>query len=145
MIKSHSDLLAFVPITIGILFDLFPWAMKKYLSAYLIFIVSLAAVIFLSSYKLTQQQVNITWMIFIYFCVITLLFHIGIVKTTNSRPQVFIRYYMGATTMKLLLHLGIIILYAFLNRPTATFFIVVFMIMYLLFTVFEVRAVWRRT
>ena len=119
--------------------------MKKYLSVYLIFIVSLAAIIFLSSYKLTSEQVQISWMIYFYFCIITLLFHFGIVKSTSSRPQVFIRYYMGATTLKLLLHLGIIILYSFLHRPTATFFIIDFMIMYLLFTVFEVIAVWRRT
>src|SRR5436190_8540247 len=109
--------------------------MKKYLSVYLIFIVSLAAIIFLSSYKLTGEQEQISWMIYSYFCVVTVLFHIGIVKSTTSRPQVFIRYYMGATTLKLLIHLGIIVLYSFLHIATATFFIIDFMIMYALFTV----------
>jgi hypothetical protein len=117
--------------------------MKKYLSVFLIFIVCIAGIIFLSSYKLTHEQYTMAWCIYIYFGILTLIFHYGIVRFTQARPQVFVRYYMGATTLKLLLHLGIIILYSFFHRTMATFFIITFMVMYLLFTVFEVIAVWR--
>ena len=117
--------------------------MKKYFSAFFIFIVCLAGIIFLSSNKLNVEEYRLTWVVYIYFSILTLLFHYGIVRTTQSRPQVFVRYYMGTTALKLLLHLGIIIIYAFFHRGTAVHFIITFMIMYLLFTVFEVMAVWR--
>ncbi len=118
--------------------------MKKYFSAFLIFIVCLASIIFLSSAKLSVAEYKLTWMIYVYFIVLTILFHYGIVRTAKSRPQVFIRYYMGATTIKLLFHLGIIIFYSFFHRTEAVLFIITFMIMYLLFTAFEVMAVWRK-
>ena len=118
--------------------------MKKYFSAFLIFIICLTGIIFLSSYKLSTKEHSLTWMIFIYFSILTFLFHYGIVQTTKLRPQVFVRYYMGATTLKLLLHLGVIIIYSIFHREMAVYFIITFMIMYLLFTVFEVMAVWWR-
>lgn len=118
--------------------------MKKYCSAFFIFIVCLAAIIFFSSYKFNYEENKLVLLIYIYFSIITFLFHYGIVRTTRLRPQVFVRYYMGATTFKLLLHLGIIIIYSIFHRPMAVHFIVTFMIMYLLFTAFEVMAVWRK-
>ena len=118
--------------------------MKKYFFIFFIFIFFVAGIIFLSSYKLTSEQYPLVWMIYFYFSILTFLFHYGIVRFTNSRPQVFVRYYMGATTLKLLLHLGVIIFYSFFHRNNAAFFIITFMVMYLLFTVFEVMAVWRK-
>ena len=118
--------------------------MKNYLLSYIPFLVILALIIFFISGKFDHESMHLTWMIYLYFAVVTILFHFGIVKTTQSRPQVFIRYYMGATTIKLLLHLGIIVFYSMMHRETASRFIITFMIMYLLFTVFEVSAVWMR-
>ena len=118
--------------------------MKKYFTVLLIFIICLASIIFLSSTKLSAAEYKLTWVIYVYFITLTTFFHYGIVRTTKSRPQVFIRYYMGATTIKLLLHLGIIIFYCFFHRPEAVHFILTFMVMYLLFTAFEVMAVWKR-
>ena len=117
--------------------------MKKYYSAFLIFIICVAGVIFFSSYKFNSGENNLAWLIYFYFSILTFLFHYGIVRTTQLRPQVFVRYYMGATTFKLLLHLGIIIIYSIFHREMAVHFIITFMIMYLLFTAFEVMAVWR--
>jgi hypothetical protein len=116
--------------------------MKKYLPWFFLFSAFLAAVIFLISGKIGEEGSKITWMICLYFAVTTLIFHYGIVLTTKSRPQVFIRYYMAATTFKLLLHLIIIVLFAITYKELATRFIITFMIMYLLFTVFEVAVVW---
>ena len=118
--------------------------MKKYFSSFSIFVFILAVIIFFVTNKLNPEETKLSWFIYIYFCLLTVLFHYGIVQTSKTRPQVFIRYYMAATTIKLLLHLGVIITYSFLNREMATRFIITFMIMYLLFTVFEVVAVWTK-
>jgi hypothetical protein len=119
--------------------------MKKYLQSFLIFIAFLAIIIFFFSKKTDAEAALLTWIICLYFVVTTAIFHYGIVLTTKSRPQVFIRYYMAATTIKLLMHLVIIVLFSISYKELATRFIVTFMIMYLLFTVFEVAAVWLKT
>jgi hypothetical protein len=118
--------------------------MKKYLYLFLPFIVLLAIVIGFYLQGISQAERQLTWLIYIYFCLLTFIFHYGIVRTTQSRPQVFIRYFMAATTFKLLMHLGVIVIYSFLHRELATRFIITFLVMYLLFTVFEVLTVLRR-
>jgi hypothetical protein len=118
--------------------------MKGYLTSFFIFILSLAVIIFFYVAYITENESSLTWLVYFYFCLITLAFHYGVEKTSRSRPQVFIRYFMAATTMKLLLHLGVIVIYSLFHRDAAVRFIFTFMIMYLLFTTFEVMAVWRR-
>jgi len=72
------------------------------------------------------------------FFVVTLLFHIGLQKSFEKGSKDFIRYYMGATGMKLFLFLMIILIYAFLNKEKAVAFALTFFFFYLIFTVFEV-------
>jgi hypothetical protein len=117
--------------------------MKKYLPAFLAFILLIAGIIAVS-FKTDSEEIRITWIIYFYFSLLTILFHFGIVRTTQARPQVFIRYYMAATTIKLLLHLGVIVIYCLFHKEMAVRFILTFMVMYLLFTVFEVIFVWRK-
>lgn len=50
----------------------------------------------------------------------------------------FIRYYMAATTFKLLIHLGVILGFAVTHKLIAVQFIISFMVCYAAFTVFEV-------
>ena len=118
-------------------------AMKKYLTTFLIFIVAIAmsTMLFLKNYR--PEYSSIVWMIFIYFCVLSVAFHYGLVKSTESRPQVFVRYYMATTTIKLFLNLGILVIYSVLNKNSAIPFIISFMIFYFLFTVFEVAFTWK--
>ena len=118
--------------------------MKNYLSSFFIFILLLAGIIFFYVSELNEAEKSLTWLAFIYFSLLTIAFHFGIEKTTKSRPQVFIRYFMAATTIKLLLHLGVIIIYSLFHRDEAVRFIFTFMVMYLLFTTFEVMAMWKR-
>ena len=72
------------------------------------------------------------------FFVVTLLFHIGLQKSFEKGSKDFIRYYMGATGMKLFLFLIIILIYAFLNKEKAVAFALTFFFFYLIFTAFEV-------
>jgi len=118
--------------------------MKKYLTTFLIFIVAIAmsTMLFLKNYR--PDYSFIVWMIFIYFCVLTVAFHYGLIKSTQSRPQVFVRYYMATTTIKLFLNLIILVVYSVLNKSAAIPFIISFMIFYFLFTVFEVAYTMRK-
>ena len=117
--------------------------MKKYLPAFLLFSLVIAGVIIFINQNTVSEIQKLRWMLFTYFSFITLLFHFGITIATESRPQVFVRYYMGSTTLKLLLNLGIIVVYATLHKDLAVNFIITFMIFYFLYTIFEVVFVWK--
>lgn len=58
----------------------------------------------------------------------------------NKKPQKLVTYFMGATTLKLLLSLLFLAVYAFTHKETAKVFIVLFFIYYMLYTAFEVAA-----
>lgn len=72
------------------------------------------------------------------FILVTLVFHLGLKKSFEKNSKVFIRYYMGATGLKLLLFLIIILIYAFINKAGAVGFALCFFFYYFTFTAFEV-------
>ncbi len=117
--------------------------MKKYLINLLIIVAAVAAIIVLLGSKLADWQQTLCWYVLGYFVIVTAISHIGLERTTKARPQVFVRYYMASTSIRLLAHLIVIISYAALNSSNARFFIIIFMIMYFAFTVFEVVYVMR--
>ncbi|MBK6446727.1 MAG: hypothetical protein IPG90_16135 [Bacteroidetes bacterium] len=119
--------------------------MKNYLIQFGIFAGVIALVLFLTGNFIFPGKVDGTsWAIYFYFVILTVLFHVGLLRSAKGRPQVFVRYYIGTTTLKLMLHLGILVLYVLFNKPDAMHFIVTFMIFYFLFTTFEVVLVWKK-
>lgn len=80
----------------------------------------------------------------IYFFLLSAVFHYGLVRASAGRPAVFVRYYMGATTLKLFIHLGVLLVFAFLHREKLFPFAITFLCQYLLFTVFEVISAFRQ-
>lgn len=79
----------------------------------------------------------------VYFYAVTALFHIGLVRSSAGKPAAFIRYYMGATTIKLFLHLGVLVACLFRFEADTFRFGLTFMFHYVFFTVFEVVAAYR--
>lgn len=112
--------------------------MKKYLVSLSVLVIAIAVLLSMIAGKLQDWQQTLSWYILVYFIIVTAISHIGLERTTKARPQVFVRYYMASTSIRLLAHLIVIISYAALNQPNARFFIITFMIMYFVFTVFEV-------
>ncbi|MBK7853289.1 MAG: hypothetical protein IPJ66_19740 [Bacteroidetes bacterium] len=119
--------------------------MKRYLQQFGLFAALIAITMWLTGTLIFPEQVNGTsWAIYFYFVAVTVLFHFGLLRSSEGRPQVFVRYYIGTTTFKLMLHLGILVLYTLFNKQDAMRFIFTFMIFYFLFTAFEVMLVWRK-
>jgi hypothetical protein len=111
----------------------------NFLKAIFIFSVAAAAVLYAASMSFAQGRVNvISWLVFFYFIVVTAGFHYGLLRSSQGKPQAFIRYYMGGTTFKLFIHVAVILMYCLFNRNDAVRFIVTFLILYVLYTVFEV-------
>ena len=80
----------------------------------------------------------------IYFFTVTALLHYGMMRSSAGRPAVFIRFFMGATTLKLFLHFGILVVFAFLNKDQLFPFAITFLTYYLLFTAFEVMVAFKK-
>ncbi|MEI6747789.1 MAG: hypothetical protein ACOYMF_09130 [Bacteroidales bacterium] len=59
-------------------------------------------------------------------------------KAVTKRFSMFTNYFMIVTTLKIMLYLCIIVIYAILRRNDAVTFIITFFLLYLCYTVFEV-------
>ncbi len=117
--------------------------MKKYLQVFTVFIAVIALLIWLVPGATGSEEMNFRWAIYLYFILVTLSFHAGYVNT-QSKPQVFVRFYMASTTIRLLLHLGVIVIYSMFHKELAVHFIITFMIFYFVFTLFELLFVAKR-
>ena len=69
---------------------------------------------------------------------VTLLFHYVIIKASEKKFSRFISYFMIATALKLLLYIIIIFLYVYLNRSDTLPFVITFLLLYIIFSVFEI-------
>jgi hypothetical protein len=82
--------------------------------------------------------------ILIFFAVLTAAFHYGLSKSALAGTKHFIRFYMMATALKLFAYVGIIMIYALINKPGIMAFALCFLLHYSLFTVFEVGMAYKQ-
>jgi hypothetical protein len=78
----------------------------------------------------------------LFFLLATVVFHFGLLRASLRSDQAFIRYFMGATGVKLFLYMGIMIVFATMFRDQAVGFISNFFVLYLLYSAFEVALVY---
>jgi len=72
---------------------------------------------------------------------ITVLFHRYLIRSACESNRKFPAKFLGATGIKMGLYMILIILYILFDRENAVPFLLVFMIIYLTFTIFEVVSV----
>lgn len=73
-----------------------------------------------------------------FFFVVTVFFHKGLQNSLEKGNQHFIRYYMGATAVKLMLIMLFVIIVALTNKTIAMNFTLCTFFYYLFFSSFEV-------
>ena len=76
----------------------------------------------------------------VFFFLVTLVFHVGLLRSSKKNNRSTVTFFMMASAVKLLGYLAIIIAYGLLKTGNAISFISTFMMLYLLFTVFEVSS-----
>ena len=79
------------------------------------------------------------------FFITTALIHLVLLSITRLNPRRFVSYFMLATFIKLLLYFIAVLIYLFNFRENALSFIVTFMILYILYTVFETILILHQT
>ena len=74
---------------------------------------------------------------------VTCTFHSWVMKTVTDKPNAFVRVFMLQTTIKLLLYMTCIAGYLFVYRQHGITFTVHFLVVYLIFAIFEVAAIFK--
>ena len=88
---------------------------------------------------------QLTWSIYALFVCTTLLMHAFLTAGSNQKHNAFVRKFMLATTLKLLLYLAIIVFFFLFNKQMAKTFILWFLLHYTCFTVFETLMLYSNT
>ncbi len=88
---------------------------------------------------------KLTWSIYLLFVITTLLMHLFLTTGANEKANAFVRKFMLATTLKLLLYLAIIVFFFLFNKMMAKTFIIWFLLHYTCFTVFETLMLYSST
>ena len=117
-------------------------AFNTFLKKITIYTVVLAVLQYVLTTQIPAAYVSNAWpVVILFFFAFTVLMHRFLLKSTEGRPQKFIFSFMMITTIKILLYLGIILVYVLVNKPDAVAFIGVFFLNYFLFTGFEISSV----
>ena len=82
-------------------------------------------------------QLQSLWIILAFLALVT-YFMRYLLFSGNKTPQQFIRHFMGSTFVKMFIYLIVMGTYAFTNRPEAVKFILSFLVLYFVFTIFDV-------
>src|SRR5215213_6580020 len=110
----------------------------RYLKNVIVFGALLSLVAGILSFTLPEEYfVPQVWLILVYFIVISAMFHLILLRKQNE-PKKYVRAFLAGTTIKLFIHLIMLIVLALLNRDEAVPLIITFFCCYLLFTIFEV-------
>ena len=86
----------------------------------------------------TSMYLPKSWGLFAFVILMTAAFHYGLLTIGNQDNRSFVRYYMSASTFKILIYVVIIIIVAFTQKALIKPFAVYFFVLYILFTAFEV-------
>ena len=97
-----------------------------------------AGYFFLMPYLPSKLQYHHYIYILFFFTASTAAFHYGLAKSAEAGGKYFIRYYMGATGLKLLMYVAIIVIYATINKAGVAAFALCFLFFYVMFTILEV-------
>ncbi|MBP9990687.1 MAG: hypothetical protein KBT45_04575 [Bacteroidales bacterium] len=114
--------------------------MRKYFIALL----SLTLVLVIASFVLmwckSPFYVAIAPLIPLYFGIITGLGHYFVVKSAFKAPRAFVKNFLSVTVGTLVLHMIVMTVYIFSHLHTATSFLTLFCIGYIVYLLFETSA-----
>ena len=120
--------------------------MKKFMSQLTVFsviIVALAGIFWLVSPD--EIVTPALFPLIVFFYVLSLSVHFILIKSSKQKFTRFNNYFMLSTVSKLVLYMIIVITYVLKNAGDAVNFLITFLILYVLFTGFEVISIVKAT
>lgn len=111
----------------------------RFLLLYVVFLLVVGGIFFgynqLADPRFTHKY---GWVAFGMFAAVTGLIHTFLLRAAQKDPKAFIRGFLAATTLKLFIYLGFLVIFILFQREKAAVFISEFAAFYFIFTVFEV-------
>ena len=104
-------------------------------------ILSIGVLLFTTVLK--EYYLDIHTYTFVFFIVLTIIVHLIILKASKKKMVKFAPYFMLSNAIKIFIYFLYIGVYLFFNKEDAIPFIITFLSLYLLFTVFEVNSILR--
>ncbi len=115
-----------------------PFLKSFYAKLVLFSIFTLALLFAWKIYGSERFQNSLMWVLWAFFVLSTAFIHFVLVMVSENNPKRFVGYFMGITGIKLFGYLIIITIYALLKREAALGFTLQFLVLYLLYSGFEV-------
>jgi hypothetical protein len=114
-------------------------AIKSFYLKLSIFSIFTLGLLFLwNAYATSRFQSNLMGALWVFFVLSTAFIHYVLVKVFDKNPRNFVGYFMGITAIKLFGYLIIITIYALIKKEAALGFTLWFLVLYLLYSGFEV-------
>jgi hypothetical protein len=101
-------------------------------------IFTMGVLYFWQQYASLRFQTDLGWLLWGFFIVVTALIHIVLVKSSEQSPRKFITNFMALSGAKLFVYLMVIVIYALLKGKEALGFVILFLVLYFLYSIFEV-------
>ncbi|OFX82777.1 MAG: hypothetical protein A2W99_14025 [Bacteroidetes bacterium GWF2_33_16] len=101
------------------------------------FFIALISIVFFKTI-FTNHYLPVFWILLVGLALITAFIHIILIKLTESSISKFATRFILITGIKMIVLLTIILTYSFLYKEQAVSFLVSFLVLYLLYTSFEV-------
>ncbi len=111
----------------------------KGLSIFTLVILGVGAILFLTIFK--KHFLNIFPFVLLFYYVSTLLLHRYMLKITRKDVSSFSFKFMMLSFLKMFIYIIFGVLYIVINEESAVVFLIVYLILYVAYAVFEVRSV----
>ena len=109
-----------------------------YLKLFIFSIFTLGLFFIWNAYASSRFQSDLMGVLWAFFVISTAFIHYILVKISDKNPKNFVGYFMGITAVKLFGYLIIITIYALIKKEAALGFTLWFLLLYLLYSGFEV-------
>ncbi len=109
-----------------------------YLKLFIFSIFTLGLFFIWNAYASLRFQSDLMGVLWAFFVISTAFIHYILVKISHKNPKNFVGYFMGITAIKLFGYLIIITIYALIKKEAALGFTLWFLLLYLLYSGFEV-------
>ncbi len=101
-------------------------------------IVTLGFLLIWEQFASDRFQSDFMWALWFFFFASTAFIHYILISVSEKDPKRFIGFYLGITGIKLFAYLSIITAYALLKKEAALGFTLWFLVLYFLYSGFEV-------
>ena len=109
-----------------------------FLKLFFFSLVTLGIILLWQQYASERFQTDLAWVLWGFFIAVTAGIHVVLMKANDESPKKLVIWFMAITGIKLFAYLIIILVYGLLKGEAALGFVILFLVLYFLYSAFEV-------